>query len=66
MHVNRSSNSWRQKCDQDRSPEDFKNNRNSEHVECESKSGTGNKQGNWNHFKIIQTIPEQLTGKTQN
>jgi len=41
-------------------------NRNSAHVECESKSDTGNKWANWNHFKIIQTIPEQLTGKTQN
>jgi hypothetical protein len=25
MHVNRCSNSWRQKCDQVRSPVDFKN-----------------------------------------
>jgi hypothetical protein len=38
-------------------------NRNSAHVECESKSDTVNKWGNWNHFKIIQIIPEQLNGK---
>jgi len=34
-------------------------------MECESKSDSGN-WGNWNHFKIIQTIPEQLTGKPRN
>jgi len=27
-------------------------------VECESKSDTGNNRGDWNHFKIAQTIPE--------
>ena len=26
-------------------------------------SDTSNKRGNWNHLKIIQTIPEQQTGK---
>ena len=41
-------------------------NRNSAHVEFECKSDTGNNWGNWNHFKNIQTILEQLTGKAQN
>jgi hypothetical protein len=27
-------------------------NRNSEHLECESKSDTGNKRGDWYHFKM--------------
>jgi hypothetical protein len=31
-----------------------------------NKSDTGNNRGNWNHFKITQTIPEKHTGKTQN
>ena len=35
-------------------------------VECESKSDTGDKRGNWNYFKIIQAIPEQHTGKARN
>jgi hypothetical protein len=35
-------------------------------VECKSTSDTGNNRGNWNHFKIIQTIPEQHTGKARN
>jgi len=34
-------------------------NRNSANVECESKSDASNKTGDWNHFKITQTIPEQ-------
>jgi len=29
-------------------------------------SDTSNNRGNWNHFKIIQKIPEQHTGKAQN
>jgi hypothetical protein len=24
-----------------------------------------NKRGNWNHLKVTQTVPEQLTGKAQ-
>jgi hypothetical protein len=32
-------------------------NRNSAHVECESKSDTGNNRGNWNHLETIQTMP---------
>jgi hypothetical protein len=40
--------------------------RNSEHVECESDSDTSNNRGNWNHFKIPQTIPEQHTRKARN
>jgi hypothetical protein len=31
----------------------------SAHVKCESKSDTGNNRGDWNLFKITQTIPEQ-------
>ena len=62
VHVNRCCNSWRQKCDQERSCEDFKikrpHNRNSAHVECESNSDTSNNRDDWNHFKIIQRIPE--------
>jgi len=41
-------------------------NRNSTRVECENKSDTGNKRDNWNHLSIIQTLPEQHTGKAQN
>jgi len=40
--------------------------RNSAHVECESKRDTGNNMGDWNHFKITQTILEQHTGKARN
>jgi hypothetical protein len=42
------------------------NNRNSTHVECENKSDTGNNMGEWNHFKITQTIPEQHTRNARN
>jgi hypothetical protein len=41
-------------------------NRNSAHVECESRSDTGNTKGDWNYFKITQTIPEQQTRKARN
>jgi len=34
-------------------------NINSAHVERESESDTGNTGGDWNHFKITQTVPEQ-------
>jgi hypothetical protein len=37
--------------------------RNSTHVICKTKSGTSVKRVNWNHFKIIQTLPEHHTGK---
>jgi hypothetical protein len=40
--------------------------RNSSHVECDSQSDTGNNMGEWNHFKISQTVPEQRTGKARN
>ena len=36
--------------------------RNSVHVECDSKSNTGY----WNHFKITHTLPEQHTRKARN
>jgi hypothetical protein len=35
-------------------------------VVCESKSYTCNNRSNWNQLKVIQTLPEQYTGKTQN
>jgi hypothetical protein len=38
-------------------------NRNITRVECENKSDTGNNVGNWTHFKITQTVPEQPTRK---
>jgi hypothetical protein len=28
-----------------------------------SKSDASNNRGDWNHFKITPTIPEQITGK---
>jgi hypothetical protein len=34
----------------------------SAHVKCECKSDTSNNRGDWNHFKITQTVPEQHTG----
>jgi hypothetical protein len=38
----------------------------SAHVECESRSDTNNDTGDWTHFKITLTIPEQHTRKAQN
>ena len=35
-------------------------------VECASKSDTSNNKGDWNYFKITQTITEQLSGKALN
>jgi Asp-tRNA(Asn)/Glu-tRNA(Gln) amidotransferase C subunit len=32
------------------------------YVERNNKCDTSNNRGNWNHFKIIQKIPEQRTG----
>jgi len=32
-------------------------------VDCRNKSDTSKNMGNWNHIKIIQTIPELCTGK---
>ena len=60
MYVNRCCNLRRQKCDQETSSEDFKilrpYNRNTVHVESK-KHDTSNNGGNWNHLKIIQTVP---------
>ena len=36
------------------------------HVTCKNKSDTTNNRVNWNHFKIIQTLPEHHTGKALN
>ena len=38
-------------------------NSNSAHVECENKSDTGNNRGDWDHFKIGQTVPDQHSAK---
>jgi hypothetical protein len=35
-------------------------------VECNNKNNTGNNRGDWNHFKITQTIPEQPNRKARN
>jgi hypothetical protein len=40
--------------------------RNSALVECESKSDTGNNMGDWNRFKITQTVPERHKGEARN
>jgi hypothetical protein len=42
------------------------NNRNTGHVECKNKTDTTNNRGSWNHFRIIQKIPEQHAGKARN
>jgi hypothetical protein len=44
------------------------NSRHTAYIECENKSDTRNKRGNWNHFKITQKKTEQhiSTGKAQN
>jgi len=41
-------------------------NRNSVHVELENKIDTSNNRGNWNYFKITQTVPEKHTKKAGN
>ena len=33
-------------------------------LECDSKSDAGNNRGDWNRFKITQTVPEQRTGES--
>jgi uncharacterized protein (UPF0371 family) len=38
-------------------------NRNTAHVELKNKSDTSYNRGNWSHFKILQKILEQRTGK---
>jgi hypothetical protein len=32
-------------------------------VECQNKCGISNNRGDWNRFKITQTVPEQHNGK---
>jgi hypothetical protein len=41
-------------------------NRNSAHVECESKSDTGNNRGRLEPFQNHSGVPEQHTGKAGN
>ena len=33
-------------------------------MQCESKSDVGNSRGDWYHFRITQTIPEQTYRKS--
>jgi hypothetical protein len=39
---------------------------NTEHVECNNRSDTGNNSGHWNHPKTTLTVTEQHTGKAGN
>jgi hypothetical protein len=39
---------------------------NSSHVDCDSRGDIGNNMGDWNSFKITQTVPEKHTGKGRN
>jgi len=41
-------------------------NTNRVHVKCKSRIDTSNNTGNWNHFRITQTIPEQHIRKAWN
>jgi hypothetical protein len=62
MYANRFCNFRRQKCDK----EAGKNKKykdliiETRLVEGKNKCDTSNNSGNWNHFKIIQNIPEQI------
>jgi hypothetical protein len=40
--------------------------KNTAQVEYKNKCDTSNNRDNWNHFKIIEKIPEQRTGKARN
>jgi hypothetical protein len=35
-------------------------------VEYKNKCVISNNRGDWNHYKITQTVPEQLNGKARN
>jgi len=69
-HINKWCNFWRQKFDQEIIWKCLKiwrpHNRNSAHVECESKSDTISNSGDRSHFKITQTVPEQHIRKGWN
>jgi len=39
-------------------------NSNTMHVQCKNKRDTSNNRGDWNHFKIVQTVVEQQTGES--
>ena len=60
----------RQKYGQETSSEDPKIwrpwNRNTMHLERKHKSDISNNRGNWNHFIIIQKIPDQHNRKAWN
>ena len=63
----RRCNLRRQKCDLKRSREDSKTlrpyNRNTALVECKTNGDTSNNRGDWDYFKVIQKIREQIPGK---
>ena len=71
MHVNRCCNSGRQKCDEEREAEKVPKYKDLiTETQCmwnvEAKViADNNNRGNWNHLKVTQTVPEQLTGKAQ-
>jgi len=35
-------------------------------MECKNKNDTSHNRGEWNHLSIIQTVPEEHTGKARN
>jgi hypothetical protein len=41
------------------------NNNNNNNNECKNKGDASNNRSNWNHFKILQKILEQRTGKAR-
>jgi hypothetical protein len=41
-------------------------NRNTARMECKNKNDTSHNRGEWNHLSIIQTVPEEHTGKAGN
>jgi hypothetical protein len=65
MHVNKCCDSWRQKCNQREAEKILKYKDPTTEIklrECKSKRETSDR-GDWNHFKITHTIPEQHTRK---
>ena len=53
--------------DDDDDDDDDGNNNNNNNKVCENKiDNSNNNRGDWNHFKITQTVPEQHTGKARN
>ena len=66
MHVNRCCNSWREKCDQEEADKILKYKDLIIEIHCVWNVRAGVIPvivGDWKHFKITQTIPEQHTRK---